>query len=210
MLEFHKFHERGVEETIAEPGLGICESLYVFHRYIDPSTGDVFLEISQYVGQLECESEVDCIFPGADRLISEYLYANQSYRRGDPVAVFPEIGKCLILSVIQVHFHSIDQVEERLFRQVEFFDGIEQSFSERGRGPALKASVDFFAPSIQLSRGIGAGWGLIDYVIDDATETVHVLNGFALGPGKKQERVIEIRSRGPGQALRCLKGAGYY
>src|SRR5262249_31154033 len=150
----HHAHERSVEKITPKPGFRVCESLYIFHWNVNPAACNVFLEIAKYISQLEGESEIDGILSRAQRLISEDLDAYEAHRRSDPIAIFAEIGEGLILPVVQVHLHSVDQIQDRLFWKTEFFNRVHESLAKRCGRPALEASMDLFPPAVELGGGV--------------------------------------------------------
>src|SRR5215510_1240170 len=192
MFIFHQLNKRSVIEVRAKFPFGVPESLEILDRYVDSSSVCIFFQISENIRQLECQSQIDGVFTGAGRLVPEYFDTYQTYCRSGSIAVFAQIGERLVAMPFKIHFHSVDQIEERLLRQIELLDRSQKFLTEFARRAALKYRFHFASPKFKLSVRIAPCGILIDHVIQKATEGVHILDCVPLGARQQQKGVVEI------------------
>src|SRR5215216_5180977 len=107
MLELHQLDERRVVNVRLEIALRVSESLKVFDGNVYTTARNVFLQVSQYVGQLQRQPQIDRVLACARRFVAEYLNRNQPDSRSDAVAILAQVCECLIALPLEVHLHSV-------------------------------------------------------------------------------------------------------
>src|SRR5262249_3003148 len=89
-------------------------------RDIDATMCQIVLHVSQNICELEGDTQVERVVARLFALASEDANANHADGRGHPPAVAEEIVKRFVAAPIEIQFHPVDNVLERLARKIEF------------------------------------------------------------------------------------------
>ena len=127
----------------------------VLERQIHAASREVVGDVAQDVRELEGDAEVDGVIPGPVVPAAEDPDADETHRRGDAAAILVEIGERLVARGVEVHRDAVDDIVERLTRQVEGRDeGLEVLSLRRGRRGSVERARELGAPE---GHGLAAG-----------------------------------------------------
>ena len=91
----------------------------ILERQVDAAAREIVLDVAQDVGQLQRDAEVQRVVARPVAPAAEDPDADQADRRGDAPAVLEQVVERLVPRRVEIHRHAVDDVLERLARQVE-------------------------------------------------------------------------------------------
>ena len=91
----------------------------VLERQIHAAAREIVFDVAENVRQLQRDAEVERVFARRGASTAEDLDADEADRRRDPPAVLEQIVERLVSRRVEIHRDAVDDVLERLARQVE-------------------------------------------------------------------------------------------
>src|SRR5581483_12103896 len=114
----HRFARRAGSQIVD----GAAARAQIGERQVDAAALEIGPDVAQDVGQLQRYSQVQRVLRRRVARAAEDANADQAHGRRDATAVLEEIIERLVAAVDQIHFDAVDDIRERLTRQVERAD----------------------------------------------------------------------------------------
>ena len=142
--------------------------------------------------QLECQPELFGVFPGLRVCQSEYPGSENSDGTGHMPAIFFEVVKAFVANLVQIHFHAIDNGQQKVDIQIEGFEMRKQGLRDQVVRSACLHFGDFLAPAIEFETCLGGIHGLvIDNIVHLTTKGVKSRDGFTAVCREKTETDVK-------------------
>src|SRR3989441_156559 len=143
-------------------------------RDVDSPAQGVHLEVTEDVRELQGDAEVDGIVAAAGVAASEDRQTDETDGRGDAAAVDAQLVEVAVARLPQVHRHPVEEILERLPRNIEAADA---DLKIPGHGEVRSAAVaagDLLAGRVEADlRPRRIERSLVRPIVDDPAEGVH-------------------------------------
>ena len=157
---------------------------------------------------MEGKTQCDGVFAGSPCLAAKDIDRDQANGRGDPVTIFPEVGKSLVPFLGKVHFYPVQNLQKRFGWDEVLTDYSGQFLGQRlGRSSPVD-SLDIVPPELQAGLPLGhRSCGFIHDIIHGPAKGVKGGHGLPLlarqtDKGKGQVRAAFSCNSFPGSSGR--------
>src|SRR2546426_351031 len=203
----HESQEGRRALPLEELRLAVTAGGDLVQRHVDSAAYGVRLEVAEDVRKLQGDAEVDGVVAAPYVAAPEDRQADETDGRGDAAAVDTQLVEVAVARLSQVHRDPVEEILERLPRNVVAADtGLKVAgHGEVGRAAVAAGNLLAIRVEIEL-RPRRVERSLVRQIVDDPAERVHGQNPAPLVLRQKAEGVMEGRSRGGARAARRRSG----
>src|SRR5207302_5748802 len=198
----------------------------VFFGKVDAAEFEVFMDITNDVGELEGEAEFFGKIEGAGVTKTEHVRAGQTYCSGHAITVFAETVEGRITANGEVPFGAADESVEiarghvvtphRVNQCGQDMPSARQSGGGRSHGGisvedlllSRDGLVESCAPAGETTLLGGQVLAFVGNIIDETHEGIKSSEGIALGLRQEEKCVIEVAIRGARDVMTLVVGFG--
>src|SRR5262249_22065337 len=166
--------------------------MQILDGQINPSAFGILLDVTNDIGELECQAQVPRIALHTSVIRPKDRQASQTNYGGHTVTILCQLGKRSVALDREVHLHTADQFLKVMLRNSIMRHGALEGLGDTmGRLPSV-AIIELLAPVLQHGVLGRQNRVVIGNIVAVATEGVHCINSVTLGLGQKKKRIVKI------------------